>query len=224
MIWDDLLKEHVSKDGMVDYKGFLKDRDILEKYLGILSANPPQSGWSEADELAFWINVYNAFTVKLIIDNYPLESIKDIGSKIQIPFVNTPWDIKFVKIGDATYDLNNVEHSILRKKFVEPRIHFAINCASFSCPELRAEAYTGAKLEKQLTEQAKIFLSDKRKNIIANDKEVQLSKIFSWFRGDFKKGEDGDFILFINQYSPIPLKKSTKISYMDYDWRLNDVK
>ena len=168
--------------------------------------------------MAFWINVYNAFTVKLIVLNLPVKSIKDLGGSIYK--VNTPWDIKFIKIGSKTYDLNNIEHKILRKKFKDPRIHFALNCASVSCPKLRNEAYVSSKLNKQLDEQTKYFINNSGKNIIKGD-EAQLSKLFSWYRMDFKDG-DGTVIDFINRYSNKKIDVRAKISYLEYDWNLND--
>ena len=125
------------------------------------------------------------------MDYYPVAGIKEI--KNGIPFINTVWDIKFINIEEATYDLNNIEHGIIRKRFDEPRIHFAVNCASVSCPRLRAEAYRPDKLEAQLTDQARYFLRNPVKNKISSDK-LQLSKIFKWFKGDFKSvGESVNF-------------------------------
>ncbi|MCK5368247.1 MAG: DUF547 domain-containing protein, partial [Cyclobacteriaceae bacterium] len=167
----------------------------------------------------YWINAYNAFTVKLIIDHYPLESIKDIGSAIQIPFVNSPWDIKFIEINGKKLDLNNIEHSILRKKFDEPRIHFAINCASFSCPKLRREAYVANNLDVQLEKQAIQFINDLERNSISGS-HAEVSKIFSWFKGDFTK--EGSLVDFLNQYSNTEIGKESKISYMNYNWALNE--
>ena len=135
-IWDSLLREHVSEKGLVDYKGFIKDSIQFNKYLDLLSKNHPNDkNWSKDEQLAYWLNAYNAFTVKLIMDYYPVKSIKDI--KNGIPFVNTVWDIKFIKIEDRTYDLNNIEHGIIRPTFKDPRIHMAVNCASISCPKLQ---------------------------------------------------------------------------------------
>ncbi len=220
--FDILLKKHVNREGWVDYDGFKKDRNELTKYLDLLQKNAPNDkSWSREDKLAYWINAYNAFTIELVLQYYPVESIKDIGSKIQIPFVNTPWDIKFIKIGGKDLDLNNIEHSILRKEFDEPRIHFAINCASYSCPVLRAEAYTGAKVDQQLNEQAISFVNDERRNQISGS-EAALSKIFSWFSGDFTK--NGNLKDFINQFAKVKIVDKAKISYIDYDWRLNDSK
>ena len=149
-----------------------------------------------------------------------MQSIKDI--KNGIPFVNTVWDIKFIKIEDAIYDLNNIEHGILRPKFEDPRIHFAINCASVSCPVLYNRAYTASKLEEQLDQAARAFLSDKRRNIITSQ-EAKLSKIFFWFGTDFKKNGQ-NLIEYINQYSPVKIQEKTDIEYLDYNWTLNEEK
>lgn len=216
-IWDTLVKKHVSEEGTVDYKGFIQDSVQLNAYLDLLRKHHPNDkNWSREEQIAYWLNVYNAFTVKLIVDHHPTESIKDI--KNGIPFVNTVWDIKFIEIEGATYDLNNVEHGILRPQFNEPRIHFAANCASISCPRLRNEAYTAEKLDGQLTDQARYFLSNPIKNIITEER-AQLSKIFSWYKGDFKK--QGSLRDFINRYSEVKINEDTKIDYLDYDWQLN---
>ena len=219
--WDKLLKKNVNASGMVNYKNFQKDKTELDSYLKILNENPPQSSWSENEQKAYWINAYNAFTVSLILQHYPVKSIKDIGPAIQIPFVNTPWDIKFFKIGNSKYDLNNIEHKMLRKKFNDPRIHFAIVCASMSCARLSRDAYTGDKLEAQLEAAGKDFLNDKAKNNIRTDK-ADLSKYFTWYQGDFTK--KGSLVDFINKYSQTKINANTKISYLDYNWSLNEQK
>jgi hypothetical protein len=217
-LWDSLVQKYVSEDGKVNYKGFIQDSVLFNSYLSLLKNNHPNDkNWSKKEQLAYWINAYNAFTVKLIVDHYPVKSIKNI--KNGLPFINSVWDIKFIKIEGATYDLNNLEHSILRSKFDEPRSHFAINCASVSCPNLRNEAYTAALLEDQLTEQAKLFLNNPVKNKISADK-IELSKIFSWFRKDFKK--KGSLIDFLNNYAPVKINKNAEIDYLDYDWNLNE--
>jgi hypothetical protein len=126
-----------------------------------------------------------------------------------------------IEIEGKKYDLNNVEHSILRKEFEEPRIHFAIVCASFSCPKLRREAFIAEKLEVQLQEQTVEFINDPAKNSISKNK-AEVSKIFSWFKGDFTR--NGSLADFINQYAKTKLDKDAKISYMDYDWSLNEVR
>lgn len=218
--WTTLLQKHIEEDGNVNYKGFVKDSIDLNAYLKQLTSNPPdENTWSETAQIAYWINVYNAFTVKLIVMHYPLESIKDIGSVIQIPFINSPWDVKFIEINGKKLDLNNVEHSILRKKFNEPRIHFAINCASFSCPQLRREAFVATKLNEQLNEQAIDFVNDPQRNIISKE-SAELSKIFDWFKSDFTK--ESSLVTFLNKYSKRKLEEGAKISFLDYDWSLND--
>jgi len=218
-IWDLLLKEHVHANGLVDYTG-IKNSQKFETYLSILSSQHPGDNWSRNEKMAYWINVYNAFTVKLIVDHLPISSIKDI--KKGIPFVNTVWDIKFIKIQGKTYDLNNIEHGILRKKFKDARIHGAINCASISCPNLRPEAFTSENLDAQLDDSMAKFINDPSKNNISQN-EVQLSKIFTWFGGDFKKNK-GSVIKFINQYSKIKIGDKESIQYLDYNWSLNSTK
>lgn len=214
-----ILQKYVDPAGTVDYTGLLNNRKALTTYLNQLSDNPPNDQWSQQDQLAYWINVYNAFTLELILNHFPLGSIKDIGSKIQIPFINSPWDIKLVRIGNEMYTLNNVEHNILRKNFNEPRIHFAIVCASVSCPKLLNEAFTANKLEAQLTQQSIAFLSDRSKNDLSDPNNPKLSKIFSWFTGDFTKS--GSLTEFINRYAPQPISQKANIDYLDYDWNLN---
>ena len=213
-----MLRQHVDEDGFVNYEGFLQDSDELEDYLVILSEGVPDKDWTDEEKLAFWINTYNAFTIKLILDHYPVTSIKKI--KWGIPFINSVFDIQFFKIGGISYDLNKIEHGILRKQFDEPRIHFAINCASISCPPLKNEAYVAERLDKQLTEAAETFLADKMRNKISGD-VVEISKIFSWFRRDFVSDEQ-TFIQFLNQYSPTVISEKADIRYLKYDWNLND--
>ena len=218
-LFNSLLKKHVAATGKVNYQGFIQDSTQLNRYLQLLSNNVPAPSWSRNDQLAYWINAYNAFTIQLIIRNYPLKSIKDIGSRIQIPFVNSPWDIKFIRLGKELYDLNNIEHDILRSKFNEPRIHFAIVCASVSCPKLLNQAYTAEKLDQQLNEQAKAFINDPARNQISPD-NIQVSRIFSWFKGDFTK--QGSLISFLNQYTQVKINADARVSYLDYNWQLNE--
>ncbi len=215
--WTELLQKHVSEAGEVDYKGFIKDSILLDEYLTILSEHPTGSNWNEEEKIAYWINAYNAFTVKLIVEHYPLKSIKDISDGL--PMINSPWDMKFFKIGKVDFDLNTIEHEILRKEFNEPRIHFAINCASISCPKLRNEAFTAAQLDIQLDDQAKQFIIDPSKNEIS-DKAIKLSKIFDWFKSDFTKKQS--LSLYLQTYSVVQLSDELKIEYLEYDWNLNE--
>lgn len=217
-IWDSLLQKHVTVEGRVDYNGFRADSSRLNDYLDLLRQHHPnKKHWSREERLAYWINAYNAFTVKLVADHYPVESIKDI--KNGVPFVNTVWDIKFIEIEGQTYDLNNIEHGIIRPRFEEPRIHFAVNCAAISCPKLSNRAYTPEKLDAQLTQAAQSFLADEGKNRL-NAGAVQLSKIFNWYGGDFKTGGQ-TLLAYINQYAPVEIRENAEVSYLEYDWSLN---
>jgi hypothetical protein len=216
-IWDGLMKKHITTEGWVRYEAFQADTALLNQYLRLLSsAHPNDLNWSVNEQKAYWINAYNAFTIKIVLDHYPIESIKDI--KNGIPFVNTVWDIKFIKIEGFTYDLNNIEHNILRPVFKDPRIHAAVNCASFSCPRLRAAAYTAKNLDQELDESMLSFLTDPNRNQI-NGKQAKLSKIFDWFAGDFRK-KSGSVQAFIQSYLP-EYQADTDVSYLDYDWKLN---
>lgn len=217
--WDVLVKKHVSKNGMVDYQGFLKDKKQLQVYLDKLSANRPTSKWSKNEKMAFWINAYNAFTVKLILDNYPIKSIKDI--KRGIPFVNSVWDIAFIPMGKEKIDLNYIEHTILRKEFKDPRIHAAINCASFSCPLLRNEAYYASRLDEQLNDAMRKFVNDSQRNQL-DKSNIKISKIFSWFAGDFKLN-GSSVVDYLNKYAKKRVQSNAKIDFLEYQWELNDV-
>ncbi len=209
--WDALLQEYVDKEGNVDYKGFKNDEAALDTYLEDLAQNAPDESASSQEKLVYYINLYNAATVKLILENYPLESIKDIKG---------PWDRKWVKVGDKTLSLGAIEHKILRK-LNEPRIHFAINCASYSCPKLSNQAYTLDNLEVQLETASRDFVNDdKRNKISANN--AQVSEIFKWYKSDFT--EEGSLLDYINLYSDITITSGTKLQYMKYDWSLNEVK
>ncbi len=218
--WDALLQANVSPEGWVDYKGFVRDSAELNSYLELLSsAHPNKKYWSEKERLAYWINAYNAFTIRLVIRHYPIESIKKITWTI--PFLNSPWKIKFIQIQGVHYSLGNIEHDILRKQFDEPRIHFAINCASYSCPPLSNTAYTAEKIDRQLDRAAKRFINDPLRNIITPD-QVKVSSIFLWFRRDFTK--KGSLRSFLNQYSKIQIQKGQRIRYMKYDWSVNELR
>ncbi|WP_034062421.1 DUF547 domain-containing protein [Lacinutrix jangbogonensis] len=206
--WDGLLKKHVSNEGNVNYNGFKKDRKELKSYIEFLSGYYNDE-WSYEHKIAFWINAYNAMTVDLIIRNHPTKSIKDIKN---------PWDQRLWKIDNKWYNLNEIEHKILRK-MNEPRIHFGIVCASFSCPKLQNEAFTASKLDQQLTKAAKEFLADKKRNNISKN-AIELSKIFKWFKKDFE--HDGSLINFINKYSEIEVSSNAKKNYKAYNWDLND--
>lgn len=216
--WSALLSKHVDHEGMVDYRGFAADSSALNAYLQQLSAHHPnEKNWSHDERLAYWINAYNAFTIRLIIRHYPVESIKDIAGSI--PFVNSPWDIKFIQIEGETYDLNNIEHGIIRDEFDDPRIHFALVCAAKGCPSLRREAYTAEKLDRQLEEETRRFFNDPTKNEI-HPQHALLSPLLKWYGRDFKAVAP-DILTYINRYSEVHIEEGADIEYGEYDWSLN---
>ncbi len=220
-LWDTLLKKHVSHDGLVHYQNFLRDSTALNDYLRLLeSAHPNDKDWTRAEQMAYWINAYNAYTVQLILRHYPVKSIKDIRSGIA--FVNSVWDIKFIRIQGYTYDLNNIEHNILRPVFQDARVHAAINCASYSCPPLRNEAYVADRLDAQLDDAMRRFVNDTLRNRIS-PQGAQVSKIFSWFSGDFVR-DAGSVRAYLNRYAQTPLEPDAPISYLEYDWALNETR
>ena len=210
--WDALLKKYVNSNGLVDYKGFLNDRIELQEYLKMLSENPPTEAWSVQELLAYYINTYNAYTVMLILENYPLKSIKDI---------NGPWTKAIVPIGDKTLSLGGIENGILRK-MNEPRIHFAINCASVSCPNLLNEAYTATNIDAQLDKATRNFINSSKNDITVS--HLKLSKIFDWYQKDYTINGKNDVIAFVNAYlfKKIKISPNASIEYFEYNWDLNE--
>lgn len=209
--WDRLLKKHVDAAGDVHYSNFLEDKDTLNKYLEYLAKNPPTNSDSKNERLAYYINLYNAATVKLILDNYPVKSIKDIKN---------PWERSWVQVGDKQLSLGQIENDILRK-MNEPRIHFAINCASYSCPKMISEAFTASKMGAQLERTTREFIRDEKRNKLSAEL-AQLSNIFDWYKDDFVK--NGSLIDYINPYSGVEIAPNAKVTYLTYDWSLNDAK
>lgn len=225
-----VLSEHVDA-GLVDYAAIAHDAR-LATYLEGFARTDPATLEGRNEKLAFWINAYNAFTLKLVAEAYPIKSIHELGTGGRIIgwlFKRTPWDIRFAEIGGKTYTLNEIEHDILRVEFAEPRIHFAIVCAAVSCPPLRAEAYLPDRLDEQLDEQARLFLADRRHNRFdVEQKQAWLSPIFSWFEEDFG-GSEKSVMQFIAPFlesaetSRITATASAwSVNYTDYDWALND--
>lgn len=211
MAWEDLLRDHVRDDGRVNYKGFLQDQQRLESYLETLALQPPQEDWSTPAQKAYYINLYNAGTVALILENYPVNSIRDI---------DRPWAKERIQVGDELLSLGDIEHKILRK-MGDARIHFAINCASVSCPKLPKYAFTEAGIESQLNQAARGFINDPERNAVSAE-QASVSKIFKWFRSDFK-AENGSLAAYLNRFLDKPCPNGTTIKFLPYDWALNDV-
>jgi hypothetical protein len=212
-IFNDLLQKHVSKNGIVDYKSFKKDENKLDTFLSYLEKTSPERTGSANKQKAFWINAYNAYTIKIILENYPLKSIMDIKQN-----GNSAWKIPFAKVGGKTYTLDYIEHEILRKTLFDPKIHVGVNCASGSCPKLSNNAFTEENIDSELSRLMKDFINDGSRNKISKDK-IEISSIFEWFKDDFTK--NGSIIDYINSYTEIQISSDAKISYLTYNWALN---
>ncbi|MFC1883946.1 DUF547 domain-containing protein [Thermodesulfobacteriota bacterium] len=216
-IYEELLNKYV-KNGIVDYRGFKNEEKKLDQYLKVLEHNNPEL-FSKKEQFAFYVNAYNAWTIKLILTKYPdVNSIKDLGG-----LFSSPWKKKIVRINGKVLTLDNIEHDILRPIHKDPRVHFAVNCASKSCPPLRSEPYKGAELDRQLDEMAIAFINNPSRNRLEGD-ILWVSKIFSWYDEDF----GDDLKAFILKYAEGDLKRrlnekgnKIKIKYLEYDWSLN---
>ena len=212
-----LLKQYVKND-RVDYEGFKKDEVKLDQYLNLLEKTDSKK-LSRNEQFAFYINAYNAWIIKLVLSGYPgIKSIKDLGS-----FFQSPWKKKLCRIDGKTLTLDDIEHKILRPRFQDPRVHFAINCASKSCPPLLSDPYRGSILDQQLDSSTRVFINDLTRNNFDGE-TLHVSKIFKWFSGDFKD----DVIVFFLKYADTSLKQALLskrgeiiIEYLDYDWSLN---
>lgn len=238
-VWNQLLSQHVTwinggTTSRVDYSGFDSDRAKLEQYLQSLSAVAPEAfhGWSKKQQLAFLINAYNAFTVKLIMANYPgIDSIKDLGSFFGL--VSSPWSKSFFTLLGNKRTLDELEKRI--RSYNDPRIHFAINCTAVSCPPLRPEAYVASRLDKQLHDQMVRFFSNESENRYdADSGTLRVSSIFDWYRDDFSHGYHGiDSIkslfarfaelLADSEKAQLRIRsQAVPVEFLPYDWSLND--
>lgn len=228
--WTKILKTYQIDSGLVNYKKLKKD--IAEKKDHLLSNYVSElqkvsfgefDKWTKDEKMAFLINAYNALTVKLIVDHYPVSSIKKIGG-----FLGKPWSVEFFNLFDGKIkSLDPIEHDWLRPVYKDVRIHAAVNCASISCPALRNEAFVASRLDKQLTEQMKLWLSDPTRNQIdLASMTLTLSKIFDWYKDDFVNWSGGVVAVF-NKYGPSPISeeasKQVKIKFLNYNWNLNEV-
>lgn len=206
---DSLLQKYVSENGKVDYKGLKANKESLYAYCQILTENPVKEDWGREEKLAYWINAYNAFTLKLIVDNYPTKSIMNFdGGKT--------WDVRRIKLGDKKYSLNQIENDVIRPQFKDPRIHFAVNCAAKSCPPLWNRAYTAENLDSALETRTRAFINDPNFNTLTASK-ASVSKIFEWYAADF-----GDLKKYLNKYAATELRGTAVVAFKEYDWGLND--
>ena len=231
--WTEVLESALDDDGLVDYRALRADPKALNAYLANLEATTPaeHAKWTRNQRYAFWINAYNAYTIKLIVEKGPVDSIKDLGG-----WFSSPWEKKFIPLSafDPEKDgekitLDEIEHELIRPVFKDARVHAAVNCASMSCPPLRDEAYQAERLDEQLDDQVKIWLGDTSRNKVAPRKgEIEVSKIFDWYDDDFG-GKDESVVRWIAKHvGDEALAKRLKASatdidveYLRYDWDLN---
>jgi len=220
--WDALLRQHVvllegGRASQLRYAGIAQERAAFRQYLDSLSrvGEAEFQAWSRPQQMAFLVNAYNAYTVEKILTRYPdIRSIWDFGK-----FFGNPFRDEFFPLLGRKASLDAVEHGMLRKRYGEPRIHFAVNCASVGCPMLREEAYVAPRLEQQLEEQTVRFLSDRSRNRYREGR-LEVSMIFDWFREDFEPREA--FLLRYAALLGVPPGVRPKLAFLDYDWSLND--
>jgi hypothetical protein len=216
-LYGELLKKYV-KDGVVNYQGFKNEESKLDKYLKVLE-EPDSSNLSSDEQFAFYVNAYNAWTIKFILSKYPdINSIKELGS-----IFKSPWKKKIARIDGDIITLDDIEHGILRPRFQDSRVHFVVNCASKGCPPLRSEPYRGDILNRQLDMMTESFINHPERNYIEGD-TLYVSQIFEWYKEDFPEG----VISFFFKYAKGGLKRdleekknNLKVKYLDYDWSLN---
>ncbi len=213
-VFNALLKTYVSSEGEIDYKGLRKNRALLDIYLKHLEKTVPGKKWSASKAKAFWVNAYNAYTIKLILDSYPLKKITDIKRKGR-----NAWKIPFAVIGKKTYSLDYIEHKILRRWHDDPRVHVALNAASKSGPKFPNYAFTTKNINSKLEALMKDFINDSSKNKISLTK-VEVSKMFEWYQEDFTIKQS--LIDYINRYSDIQANDNAEVVYLAYDWNLNE--
>lgn len=234
--WDTLLKTYVrpAPDGVnrVDYRAFRsKDHEALQHYVARLEKIDP-TNLDRPEQMAFWINLYNAKTIDIILGHYPVRSIREISLETSLlSFLKTsvgaggPWKAEVVTVNGHALSLDNIEHDILRPLYKDPRVHYAVNCASYGCPNLQTAAFTGATMDQRLDQGARAFINHPR-GLKAEGGRVMASSIYNWFQSDFG-GSAAGVLDHARRYANANLKSAlegkTSIDAFDYDWRLNDI-
>ena len=223
-----LLKTHVQKApsgvNLVDYKALKKNQISLKTYLASIK-NIKVRDLNPSEQFAYWANLYNALTLDVVIDAYPVKTIRDIDISPGL-LSNGPWGKRLIAIEGKKLSLNDIEHNILRPIYKDPRVHYAVNCASISCPNLLLEPFAGKTLESQLDKAAKDYINNPR-GVDTSGKRLNISKIYSWYKKDFG-GKDKSLLAHLAKYADPSLKEvlmrpNQRIDY-NYDWNLNDKK
>lgn len=225
--FDALLRRFVDEGGRVDYARLRANKaSALTPYLHQLADADP-AALNRSARLAFWINAYNAYTLKLIVDHYPVPSIWAVTPGPPEPKAHSPFDVEVGPVADTVRTLNEIEHEIIRERFEEPRIHFALVCAATSCPPLRREAYTGARLDQQLDDQGHAFLHNRAKNRIPGQEgRIGLSRLLKWYGDDFG-ASPAALQRALAPYFDGSVRQNLataayEVTYEPYDWTLND--
>lgn len=214
--FDALLKTYVDAKGNIDYKGLRKNRAILDTYLNELNNTIPNKKWSTNEAKAFWINAYNAYLIKLVIDSYPLKKITDVKRNGK-----NAWKIVFAEVGKKKYSLDYIEHKILRRWYKDPRVHAALNAGSKSGPSFPNFAFTEENVDTKLNLLMKNFINDTSKNKISPTK-IKLSETFKWYYEDFTT-KTSTLKDYINKFSHVKIKANAELTYLTYDWSLNEI-
>ncbi|MEM6354117.1 MAG: DUF547 domain-containing protein [Pseudomonadota bacterium] len=227
--WDRLTRQHLSRGGngvaLLDYAGFdAADRRLLADYIAALEGMPV-SQLNRAEQYAYWLNLYNAATVAVVLEHYPVRSIRDIDISPGF-FADGPWGAALLSVEGEELSLDDIEHRILRPIWQDPRIHYGVNCASIGCPDLRAGAYTGANVDSALDEAARVYVNHPRGATVSGGRLV-VSSIYDWFEDDFG-GDDSGVIVHLKRFAEPALAAQlngiSRVSDDEYDWRLNDAK
>jgi hypothetical protein len=219
--WDSVLKKHVSEIGEVDYAAIKRDSAALDSYVSALAASSPENKPdmfpSREHQLAYWLNAYNALVTRAVANAYPTKSVRDLG------FLFSFFRRDDHTVGGRKMSLDDIEHGTIRKQFGDPRIHFAVVCASISCPRLSRDAFTGERVNAQLDAAARRFFSERRALLIDPTRNlVTLSKLLEWYKGDFEAA--GGVLAFVRKYAPDPkaIPENPSVRYFSYDWAIND--
>jgi hypothetical protein len=219
--YDAFLKKFVNSSGKVNYAGIQNNKAALDNIVLQFSQRAPEQKWKKEEVMSYWINVYNAYTLKLIVDNYPIKSITALDA-------GKTWDMKRIPIEKEKFSLNQIENDFLRAKYNDPRIHFVLNCGAKSCPPLFNQAFIASKIEQLLESRTKAYIQSSQ--LLITEKQVKISKIFDWYAADFmNKSEISNTnskrmatIRFLKKYSKVNISADASLSFLDYDWSLNN--
>ncbi|WP_345115588.1 DUF547 domain-containing protein [Hymenobacter algoricola] len=217
--WNELLARYVTRDGRIDYTGMLEEEDKLGAYLETIRKTPPdERTWSRSEQQAYWLNVYNAATVYMVLQYYPVRSMNEIKVK-SLKGSKSAWEAPSVTVGSKEYSLNQIEREVLRNKFQDPRVHFALGSAAETSPPLLNEAYDGTRLNQQLDGQVRRFVNNAKFNQLAAG-HLRLSSLFDWYSVEF--GEGPQLVAWLNTYSTVVIAPTATVEFLSFDWTLND--